>query len=164
MKLEIALTNLGSPADTAALVDVLDTYARDPMGGGKPLTGEVCARLVPDLRARVLSGNAVVLLARNEGRPVGVAVCFTSYSTFSARPVLNVHDLAVIPEVRGQGVGRALLSAIEAAALTRRCGKVTLEVREDNARARQLYERIGFADSALGGGARVRMFFLEKNL
>jgi ribosomal protein S18 acetylase RimI-like enzyme len=163
VKLEITATNLGNPADTAAVVDVLDTYARDPMGGGKALTGEVCARLVPDLRARVLSGDAIVLVARRAGQPLGVAICFTSYSTFSARPVLNIHDLAVVPEARGQGVGRALLSAVESAALSRRCGKVTLEVREHNARARRLYEHIGFADYS-GGDGLGRTFFLEKNL
>jgi ribosomal protein S18 acetylase RimI-like enzyme len=163
VRVEITTTNLGSPADTAALVEVLDTYARDPMGGGKALSGEVCARLVPDLRARVLSGDAVVLIARRGGQPVGVAVCFTSYSTFSARPVLNLHDLAVVPEARGQGVGRALLSAVESAALARRCGKVTLEVRENNARAREIYERTGFADYSAGDGLG-RTFFLVKNL
>jgi ribosomal protein S18 acetylase RimI-like enzyme len=164
VKLEINPTQLGDPDDARALVDVLDTYARDPMGGGKPLSGEVCARLIPDLRARILSGSAVVLLARRGGVPVGAAVCFTSYSTFTARPVLNLHDLAVVPEARGEGIGRALLAAVDGAALSRRCLKVTLEVREDNERARHLYDRHGFLDYAPSGGARTRTLFLEKRL
>ena len=164
MKLEINPTQLGDPDEARALVDVLDTYARDPMGGGKPLTGEVCARLIPDLRARILSGHALVLLARRGGEPVGAAVCFASYSTFTARPVLNVHDLAVVPEARGQGIGRALLAAIDEAALARRCLKVTLEVREDNARARHVYARHGYLDYAPDGTTRTRTLFLEKRL
>jgi ribosomal protein S18 acetylase RimI-like enzyme len=164
VKLEINTTPLANPDDARALVDVLDTYARDPMGGGKPLTGEVCARLIPDLRARILNGHAVVLLARRGGVPVGAAVCFTSYSTFSARPVLNLHDLAVVPEARGQGIGNALLAAVADAALARRCTKITLEVREDNLRAREIYRRNGFEDFSPGGAAVTRTFFLEKRL
>ena len=163
MKLSITPANLGTEADVIAFLALLDAYARDPMGGGAPLPGEVKARLIPDLKARMLRGDGLVLIARRGDKPVGLAVCLASYSTFLGRPVLNIHDLAVIPEERGAGVGRALLMAIDDAALARRCAKVTLEVREDNARARQLYERSGFVDYA-PGGARTRTFFLEKKL
>jgi ribosomal protein S18 acetylase RimI-like enzyme len=71
-------------------------------------------------------------------------------STFHARPLLNIHDLAVMPEWRGHGVGTALLGAIEGRALQRSCCKVTLEVQDDNQRARALYERCGFGDAVVG--------------
>ncbi|HEY8123706.1 MAG TPA: GNAT family N-acetyltransferase [Myxococcota bacterium] len=163
VKLTIAPANLGKEPDVSDFLALLDAYARDPMGGGAPLAGEVRARLLPDLKARMLRGDALVLIARRGELAVGVAVCLASYSTFMGRPALNVHDLAVVPEERGKGVGRALLQAIDDAARERRCGKVTLEVREDNARARQLYESTGFVDYA-PGGARTRTFFLEKKL
>ena len=75
---------------------------------------------------------------------VGFATCFLGYSTFRARPLLNIHDIAVLPEWRGKSVARGLLEAI--AALGRRldCCRITLEVREDNPRARRIYERAGF--------------------
>lgn len=163
MKLVIAPANLGTEADVMAFLALIDAYARDPMGGGTPLPGEVRARMIPDLKSRMLRGDALVLIARRDDKPVGLAVCLASYSTFMGRPVLNVHDLAVVAEERGKGVGRALLTAIDDAARARRCGKVTLEVREDNERARELYARNGFVDYA-PGGAPTRTFFLEKKI
>jgi ribosomal protein S18 acetylase RimI-like enzyme len=131
------------------------------MGGGAGLAPEVRARLGADLRERVARGAAVVLVAERGGAPAGVAICFLGYSTFRARPLLNLHDLAVLPAARGAGVGRALLEAVAARARALGCCKVTLEVREDNANARRLYERVGFVDSA-PDGARTRTLFLER--
>jgi ribosomal protein S18 acetylase RimI-like enzyme len=159
----VAPASFASDEDVSAFLDLLDAYARDPMGGGAPLPGDVRMRLIPDLKSRMLRGDALVLIARLGGKPVGLAVCFSSYSTFRGRPVLNLHDLAVMPEQRGAGVGRKLLEAVEDAARARRCCKVTLEVREDNARARAIYERSGFSDYA-PGDARTRTLFLEKKV
>ena len=81
-----------------------------------------------------------------EDEPAGIAVCFFGFSTFRARPLLNVHDLAVMPKYRRQGVGSALLRECENRALRAGCCKLTLEVQDDNLRARALYERFGFGD------------------
>jgi ribosomal protein S18 acetylase RimI-like enzyme len=162
-ELEVAAADLARREDAEAFLALLDAYARDPMGGGAPLPADVKLRLVPDLEGRVLRGDALVLIARRGARPVGLAVCLSSYSTFRARPVLNLHDLAVIPEERGSGVARKLLEAVGDAALARRCCKVTLEVREDNLRAREIYARAGFGDYA-AGGQPVRTLFIEKKI
>jgi len=84
-------------------------------------------------------------------------------STFAARPLLNLHDLAVLPERRGLGVGRALLEAVEARARDLGCCKLTLEVRQDNARAQALYESFGFGHFAPGVEAMPTLF-LEKRV
>lgn len=131
------------------------------MGGGAPLREDVRARLGADLGERAAGGAAVVLLALAGGAAVGVAVCFAGYSTFRARPLLNLHDLAVLPGARGRGVGEALLAGVTARARGLGCCKVTLEVREDNAPARRLYERAGFLSSA-PPGATTRTLFLER--
>jgi ribosomal protein S18 acetylase RimI-like enzyme len=60
---------------------------------------------------------------------------------------VNIHDIAVSPEARGQGVGRQLLAAVEADARALGCCKVTLEVRSDNQRAMGLYRSVGFQPS-----------------
>jgi ribosomal protein S18 acetylase RimI-like enzyme len=104
----------------------------------------------------------LVLLAIAEGRPIGIAVCFLGFSTFQARPLLNVHDLAVVPEWRGKGVGWSLLSAAESRALERGCCKLTLEVQDDNEPALALYKRFGFADLVVGDSGPTR--FLVKTL
>jgi len=151
--------DLKSPTDAAALVAVLDSYASDPVGGGEPLAAEVRERLVPGLREQA---NALVLLAFDDERPIGIAVCFFGFSTFKARPLLNIHDLAVVPEARGQGVGRSLLAAAEERARERGCCRLTLEVQESNAPARALYDRFGFTDYVIQEPVPTR--FLTKSL
>jgi ribosomal protein S18 acetylase RimI-like enzyme len=151
--------DLGDPVDAGAVLALVDAYATDPFGGGRPLDDTVRARLVPGLRAHP---TTLVLLALVAGRPVGVAVCFFGFSTFQARPLLNVHDLAVLPDSRGHGVGRALLAAAEERARARGCCKLTLEVLEDNHRARALYAGFGFADVAAGSPVATR--FVGKRL
>jgi ribosomal protein S18 acetylase RimI-like enzyme len=159
MNLEIREADFGDVRHRAAIVDVLDSYASDPVGGGRSLPPEVRDNVVAALRDHP---TTLVLLAFCETRAVGMAVCFVGLSTFHARPLLNVHDLAVIPEFRGRGVGRRLLDAVETHARRRGCCKLTLEVQDDNARARALYERFGFVDFVVGDSAPTR--FLTKPL
>lgn len=147
-----------NPVDCKGIIDVLDSYASDPMGGSKSLSEGVRERLVPLLRDHP---SALVLLAFVEERPVGVAVCFLGLSTFQARPLLNIHDLAVLPDFRGRGIGRALLAEAEKKAVKRGCCKLTLEVRDDNPAA-ALYERVGF--SAPGPDDAVAWRFLCRPL
>ena len=157
--LRIVETDLSDSQDAGALLAVLDSYASDPVGGGVPFSEEVRSRLVPMLRAQP---TALLLLAWEDTEAVGAAVCFFGMSTFRAAPLLNVHDLAVIPTHRGQGVGRGLLAAAEERARARGCCKLTLEVQDDNLRARRLYERFGFSDFVVGDSGPTR--FLSKNL
>jgi GNAT superfamily N-acetyltransferase len=147
------------PEHQQAVCDMLDAYSRDPMGNSRPLEPEVRDRLVPALREHP---TAVVLLAFDGDRPVGIATCFQGLSTFVARRLLNLHDLSVIPEYRGRGVGRLLLAAVEEKARELGCCKVTLEVLENNP-ARQIYEAAGFIAPDYGNGAG-RSLFLAKPL
>lgn len=173
MSFEIHDANLSDAAHAAGLLAVLDDYAAGPMGGRAPLAADVRERLVPALRE---NPAAVLLLAITSGPPlldvpspdappriVGVATCFVGFSTFHARSLLNVHDLAVLPAFQGRGIGHALLSAAEERARARGCCKLTLEVREDNARARGLYARQGFRDFELAGQSFTTLF-LSKSL
>lgn len=133
-----------------ALVMLLDAYARDPMGGGDPLTDDVKARLCDGLATRA---GAASFIAWLDSEPVGLINCFEGYSTFKAQPLMNVHDVAVLPSVRGQGIGQALLGAAEAHARERGCCKLTLEVLTGNRPALRSYERFGFAPYALDPAA-----------
>jgi ribosomal protein S18 acetylase RimI-like enzyme len=114
------------------------------VGGGQPIPPDVLERIVHALRTHP---TALVLLAFDDDEPVGIAVCFRGLSTFRARPLLNIHDLAVLPPYRGRGIGRALLRAAEEHARLQGCCRLTLEVLESNAGARALYRRFGFDDS-----------------
>ncbi|MBI3326625.1 MAG: GNAT family N-acetyltransferase [Nitrospinae bacterium] len=156
----IVEANLEDSKHQEAIIAMLNAYARDPMGSGRDLPRTVRTELIPGLRHHPTS---LVWLAFHGEEPVGVAVCFLGFSTFAARPLLNVHDLAVISEYRRQGVGRLLLEHIEVKARALGCCKLTLEVREDNQPAQRLYREVGFGDMEVEHGA-VRVRFLEKRL
>ena len=159
MDLRIHQANLADARDAEGVVAILNSYASDPKGGGRPLGADVKGRLIRALRDHP---TTLVLLAAIEGELVGLAVCFFGLSTFRALPLLNIHDLAVLPGHRGRGVGRALLAAAEEHARRRGCCKLTLEVQDDNEPARTLYRRFGFDDVVYGSSAVTR--FLAKAL
>ena len=151
--------NFADPADAAAILRLIDAYARDPRGGGEALPQAVRERLVPGLAAHP---TARVWLAFEGSEAVGVCVGFIGFSTFRAQPLLNIHDLAVLPGQRGRGVGQALLAAAENHARAAGCCKLTLEVQEDNLPARRLYARCGFDDVRYGNSGATK--FLGKTL
>ena len=144
--LQVRRADYSATADRAALLALLDAYAQDPMGGGAPLPADVRARLSDDLARHPL---AVSFIAWLGDQPVGLANCFEGYSTFKARPLLNVHDMVVHPAHRGRGIGQALLAACEAHARERDCCKLTLEVLSGNQRAMRSYAHFGFAPYVL---------------
>lgn len=159
-ELEILQADLGNPEHAAAVVRMVDAYSRDPMGAGAPLGVEVREALIQGLRAQP---GCVVFLAMKASDAIGVAVCFTGFSTFAARPLLNVHDLAVLGPHRGEGIGRRLLDAAEAFARAHGFCKVTLEVLEHNTRALTLYQQVGFESYQLDP-ATGRAFMMQKKL
>lgn len=157
---EVRAVRLDEPADATALIDLLDHYARDPMGGGEGLAPEVKRSLVARLRE---TPSYVGGLAFVQGQPVGLINCFLGFSTFAALPLLNVHDLIVRADQRGIGIGQALLAFAESEAHRRGCCKLTLEVLAGNAVAINAYERAGFRPYALDPAVGTATF-LQKRL
>ena len=156
MPLEILEADLSRPDHQDAVVAMIDAYASDPMGNGKRLTEDARASLVPGLRKVPTS---LIFLAWLDGSPVGIAACFHGFSTFAAKPLINIHDLSVLPGNRGHGIGRRLLEAVEQKARSLGCCKVTLEVAENNRRARRIYEAAGFTQTVYTDGAGGALFF-----
>jgi ribosomal protein S18 acetylase RimI-like enzyme len=146
MSLRTARVDYRNPRDAQALVMLLDAYARDPMGGGEGLSEEVKLRVCADLAQRPGAASWIAWLGEGESaQAIGLVNCMQGYSTFKARPLLNIHDIAVLPAHRGQGVGQALLAAAQAHAQSSGCCKLTLEVLTGNATALASYQRFGFA-------------------
>jgi GNAT superfamily N-acetyltransferase len=141
---EVVEADLSRPEHQAATLELIDAYARDPMGNGAPLSEDVKGRLTAGLREHP---TTMVFLAYSDGVAVGVAVCFRGFATFAAKPLINIHDLAVVSAQRGRGVGRRLLEAVAEKGRAWGCCKLTLEVQENNRRARRLYESVGFAQA-----------------
>jgi len=160
MTIKVIPADYAEPFHAAAIIDLLDTYARDPMGGGKPLPEATRRNLIAALDARQ---NALAFLAFDDALPVGLLIAFEGFSTFACKPLLNVHDISVAPDHRGKGIARHLLDAAEAEARRRGCCKLTLEVLSGNIRARSIYETAGYRAYELDP-EKGQALFLEKAL
>lgn len=150
--LRVCRASYANPVHAEALVSLLDVYARDPMGGGEPLSDFAKANLVSALAARpqafsVLAFGQIDGIGREI--PVGLVNCMEGFSTFACQPLVNVHDVAVLPEHRGQRVAEKMLALVEEIARERGACKLTLEVLQGNAGANKLYHRVGFANYQL---------------
>lgn len=157
---EIVRVDYGNPKHAADLVAMLDHYASDPAGGGEPLSEEARTNLVPRLSLRE---DAVSALAYLGDRAVGVLNCLEGFSTFQARPLLNIHDIAVHADYRRRGVGRQLLQMAEEIARQRDCCKITLEVLSNNESAIHAYREFGFELYELSPGFGTAVF-MQKSL
>jgi ribosomal protein S18 acetylase RimI-like enzyme len=146
--MHVRLANLHDPADGQLVVELLDMYCRDEFGDSAPLSPKARENLIPGL---LQHGGARVYLAFSsdaaDANGIGVAICMLGFSSFRGARLLNIHDIAVVPAGRGQGVGAALLTFLEADAQSLGCCKITMEVRSDNERAKKLYQRIGYHGS-----------------
>lgn len=87
--------------------------------------------------------SAEVILAEHGGEPAGFALFFHNYSTFLARPGIYLEDLYVRPELRGSGIGKALLARLASIASERNCGRLEWAVLNWNEPAIQFYRSLG---------------------
>ena len=146
----------------AALVSLLNAYACDPMGGGEPLTDFARLNVVTALAARP---QAFSVLAFYGGpgdqpqQPIGLVNCFEGFSTFACQPLVNVHDVVVLPAYRGRRVAESMLELVTEIARKRGACKLTLEVLQGNRAAVKLYERVGFSHYQLDPAMGQAQFF-----
>lgn len=83
------------------------------------------------------------LICERDGRAIGFAVYFYSYSTWLGRNGIYLEDLYITPEQRGGGAGRDLLRYIAREAVEHRCGRLEWSVLDWNAPAIGFYEALG---------------------
>ncbi|MFB2977741.1 GNAT family N-acetyltransferase [Microseira sp. BLCC-F43] len=86
---------------------------------------------------------AEAILAELEAQVVGFALFFHNYSTFLTKPGIYLEDIFVLPEYRGQGIGKALLGYIAKLAVERGCGRLEWSVLDWNSPAIAFYQRMG---------------------
>lgn len=130
------------PEHIQALGTLMNHYASDPFGGGKSLGENIGEKLCRELSARSF---AFSLLCYDGDQAVGLVNCFESFSTFSCKPIVNIHDIVVRDTHRGQGISLAMLDKVEAIAREKGCVKLTLEVLSNNHVAKAAYEKFGFS-------------------
>jgi GNAT superfamily N-acetyltransferase len=157
--IEILEADLDCREHQQAVVALSNAYAMEPMGNGKALSSDVRRQLIPALQQHP---TTIIFLAFRDQQAVGIATCFGGFSTFAARPLINIHDFYVIPDVRGQKIGQMILAAVEQKARTTGCCKITLEVQQNNHRAQRIYEAAGFARSVYVESAGSALFLSKR--
>lgn len=156
MSIEVVIVDYLNPQQASDLVNLLNHYAQDEMGGGQPLSENTRANLPGALAER---SNAFSLICYINGQPAGLTNCFETFSTFKCKPSINIHDLIVVNEFRGQGVSQVMLKKVEEVARDKGCGNITLEVLEGNKGAQQAYRKFGFSGYELDPTMGKAMFW-----
>ncbi len=142
------------------ILSLLNQYALDSAGGGKELNSYVKENLISELAKLPFTFS---ILCYVDNAPAGLVNCFTLFSTFKCKPLINIHDLAVIKQYRRLGISQLLLNEVEKVAREKGACKITLEVLEKNIAATNAYAKFGFVGYELDpryGNA----IFLEKTL
>lgn len=139
---------LATPADAVVVAELLDAFNREfstPTPGADALAERLRRLLARDDVAALLAGDP----------PVAVALLTFRPSVWDAGPVALLEELYVRPDLRGRGIGRAVLET--AMALARERGSRTFEINVDegDAGARRFYEAHGFANTEPGEDERL---------
>lgn len=156
MNIQVVMADYSNSRHAQEIPVLLDAYASDPMGGGKPLTELVKSKLVSELAKLP---HAFTLIAYADGKPAGLVNCFGAFSTFTCKPLVNIHDVVVLKEFRGNGISQLMLEKVEEIARAKGCCKLTLEVLGNNRVAKSAYRKFGFADYELDPEAGTALFW-----
>ncbi|MGN6621528.1 MAG: GNAT family N-acetyltransferase [Sphingomonas sp.] len=113
----------------------LAAFEREP--DAVEATEETLAHALFDERA------AEAVIAERDGAPVGFALFFHNFSTWTGKKGLYLEDLYVTPEARGSGVGRQLLNHLAAVAVERDCARFEWAVLDWNQPAIDFYTSQG---------------------
>jgi ribosomal protein S18 acetylase RimI-like enzyme len=144
INLSFIFANFSDTIHQEKFVELINQYMLDPMGGEKPLTSELQKQLIFGMKNHP---SNFVLFAGMNNEIVGLVTCFVNFSTFKAKPYLNIHDVIIIDKFRGLGIGRRLMEKCIEISKERDYCKITLEVRNDNTSAMKLYKSLGFEES-----------------
>jgi ribosomal protein S18 acetylase RimI-like enzyme len=152
-EISIRLATVEDAASIARLLHDFNTEFSEPTPG--------VARLTEIVGAMFAAGEITVLLA-GEG-PDGVAVLRFRTAIWTGEPEAHLQELYVVPALRGNGIGRALLEAAMATARDRGATGIDLNTGETDTAARALYESSGFTNRE-GGPDGPSMLFYEREL
>lgn len=134
------------PTHQADIANLMQAYATDTMGGGKPLSETTLNNLCGELAKRP---SAFTLIVYVDAVAAGLITCFEQFSTFACQPIINIHDVIVRQPFRGRGLSQKMLDQVESIARSRGCCKLTLVVLSANLSAKTAYEKFGFSSYEL---------------
>ncbi len=157
--IEIIEADLSIVAHGIAIIQLMNEYALDPMGGAKGLSDYVKQNIVSELAKRK---TAHVILSFIDGKPAGLLIGLEGFSTFACKPLLNIHDVMVSLPYRGQGLSKLLFQKADEIAVELGCCKLTLEVLEGNYVAQSAYKSCGFSGYELNPLMGKALFWEKK--
>jgi ribosomal protein S18 acetylase RimI-like enzyme len=160
MSIQILTADYENQNHARHVVQLLNRYAQDPMGGGGAgLAPPVTQKLIAEMKRRP---QCFSILAYVDEQPAGLVNCIESFSSFSASSVVNIHDVFVAPSFRGQGISRLMFDRVVEMAREKDCCKLTLEVLEGNQLAQNAYRKYGFEGYELTPELGKAMFWQMK--
>ena len=159
MKIELIKANYQNAQHAKDLIMLLNAYALDPMGGGEALSEEVQKNLVSTLAKR---NDVFTVLCYVNDEPAGIVNCVEGFSTFSCKPLVNIHDCGVLNQFRGLGLSLKMFEEVERIARERGCCKLTLEVLQGNDVAKSAYQKLGFSGYELDPKLGHALFWEKK--
>ena len=160
MKINITQINHKNKKQAQDLTYLLNQYAQDPMGGGKALSQEVLENIADELAKLPHAGSVITYV---DDKPAGLLNFFEAFSTFACKPLINIHDIMVLEEFRGQGLSQMMLAKVEEIAKAKGCCKITLEVLSNNEVAKSSYSKYEFKGYELDPKAGYAIFW-QKDL
>lgn len=125
--------------DTSSILDLINGIA-----DYEKLTHQVEA--TEELILKNMFGKvpyAHCFLAFWNGELAGYALYFFNFSTFLAKPGLYLEDLFIKPELRGKGIGKALLLTLAKEAVAKDCGRMEWVALDWNKPAHEFYLSLG---------------------
>jgi GNAT superfamily N-acetyltransferase len=141
--IEVIVGDIHNEEHKQAMLSQLDFYMQDPMAGQGKMPEKLAGKIIEGLMNQP---NYLFFLAKCNGAYTGVANCFINFSTFKAKQLINIHDFSVSPHYRKKGIGEAMMGKIIDHCREKGYCKITLEVRNDNFNAQNLYRKIGFIE------------------
>ena len=136
----------GRREDGPALMDLLPGLADFPVPNERNpddlWRGD--AKMLGDHLAGVRDDTLLLVAADEHDRPLGLALVTLRPELLSGAPSAHLEAIVIGPGARGQGAGRRLLEAAEAAAAGRGARSISLNAFRRNERARMLYESAGY--------------------
>ena len=95
------------------------------------------------LQERIEQKESIIFVAMEGGEAIGFTQLYPSFSSVSAERLWILNDLFVLPEVRGKGVGEAILNHAKQFAKATNSKGLSLETAENNP-AQKLYEKLNW--------------------
>jgi GNAT superfamily N-acetyltransferase len=145
---------VASTAEAATVAALLDAFNRE-YDTPTPGSGVLAERL-----ERLLEGGDVIALLTGEPA-VGVALLTLRPNVWYDGPVALLDELYVVPAVRDQGLGTALLAAAEAVVRERGAELLEINVDAGDTDARRFYERHGYTNTEPGQDEPMLYYYRE---